>query len=175
MLSHIATTLSFSKELAASHSLIHTPCDKVRPAKITPKLLEVFNMEKLDLSFKKPELPYTSYWHEIKTFPRALCMLDKLTEINMSNNNIEKIPKEFGQLINLVSLYLDKNKIRQISEEIGNLSKLENLDLSDNYLVTLPKEIINLSKLRVLNLSGNPFWHIPDEIFEMDHLKLSLY
>jgi hypothetical protein len=179
MLSEIAHTLSYSKELADSYSLIHRPCERAKPVKITPKLLEIFNMEKLDLSFKKPEFPYTSYWHEIKTIPRALCMLDKLTEINLANNDIEEIPKEFGQLINLISLYLNKNQIRKIPKEIGNLSKLEILDLSDNRLVAFPKEIVNLTKLRVLNLlEGNPDVILTDEFcdfYEMRGSELSFH
>ena len=101
--------------------------------------------------------------------------------LDLSNNNLEKIPSyvfnmtelekldvshnaltgaiqsQIGQLRNLKVLDASNNQMTGVPAEVGQLSKLEVLDLSNNQLTGLPDELGNLKNLKTMNLSGNAY------------------
>ena len=56
----------------------------------------------------------------------------RLTYLNLSSENIVKLPDNFGDLENLVYLNLDYNQLTVIPESISDLINLEELRLSNN-------------------------------------------
>jgi len=102
--------------------------------------------------------------------------LYNLQELNLSFNQIRKIPKEIGQLQNLQELYLSGNIIKEIPKEIGRLNKLQILKLTSNQIKEIPKEIGQLQNLKELSLGSNQIKEIPKEIGQLKNLKeLSLF
>ena len=83
---------------------------------------------------------------------KRISELPKLTYINLSNNNIEKIEGLSNQ-INIEELYLTNNKIQKI-EGISNLSQLKKLDLSSNNITDITPLSAN-KNLKELYLTGN--------------------
>ena len=74
--------------------------------------------------------------------------------LDVSSNNIKKIPTEIGLLKHLVNLKIDNNMICMIPGTIGMLTSLRYLNISKNYLRVLPYEVSSLT-LHSLDISGN--------------------
>ncbi len=55
--------------------------------------------------------------------------LNALTQLNISKNQLEKIPNEIYYMTNLKKLILNFNKITEISIEIKNLNNVKFLNL----------------------------------------------
>ena len=97
-----------------------------------------------------------------------------VTELELSHENITKIPPEIGQLQNLTYLSLHRNEIDELPPEIGQLQNLTCLSLSKNYIGELPPEIGQLKSLTELNLSNNKIKILLPEIGQLRNLS-SLY
>jgi len=76
-----------------------------------------------------------------------------LRELNLSNNDIEKI-ENLNQLKNLHILNLSFNKITKI-ENISVLKQLEILNLSNNLIVEIPPIIVKNVNIFEINLANN--------------------
>lgn len=93
---------------------------------------------------------------QLESFARSLKVLD------MSNNNIDKLPRTFCcKMYKLESLNLSNNGIETIPLEIKFLKKLTDLDLSQNRLRMLPSTFSDLKLLKKLNLSNNRLCQLP--------------
>ncbi len=81
------------------------------------------------------------------------------TEIlDISNNRLTgALPGEIRFLKNLRTLKANNNLMTGVPAEVGQLSNLEILDLSNNKLTGLPRELGNLKNLKTMNLSGNNY------------------
>lgn len=120
--------------------------------------------------------------------------LPQLTELDISNNNLGKIPPEVFDLTSLQKLDISKtniselpsrinnltdlryfkasnNYIHTIPEEFGALTNLEEVILTKNHLTKLPKSIQNLKKLRRLYLWSNRLVTLPEEISKLSALQ----
>lgn len=81
-----------------------------------------------------------------------------LEELNVSNNRLTgSIQAEIRQLKNLKVLNASNNQLSGVPAEIGQLEKLQVVDLSNNLLTGLPYELGNLKNLQTLNISGNKY------------------
>jgi len=94
-----------------------------------------------------------------------------LSELNLSNCYLEKVPVEIGKLINLKSLDLSQNLLylNELPEEMGNLFNLNTLSLRHNDLKYFPKWITNLKNLTYLDLSYNMI----NDSFPVEIIKLN--
>ena len=119
--------------------------------------------------------------------------LQSLETLNLSNNNLIKIPTSIGDLKNLFRLDLMKNKINEIPftiwENLVNLNNLnlnfneiklipisfcknlQFLEISFNFIDKIPEEIGNLNSLHLLNISHNNLTSIPNSISKLKQLK----
>ncbi len=94
--------------------------------------------------------------------PESISKLTKLTDLDLSSNNMKTLPNGLYKLRNMQRLSLAYNKLTSLSEDLGSLSRLERLDLQQNRLVALPKSINKMRRLRSLYLSANPLVQLPE-------------
>lgn len=136
--------------------------------------------------------------NEIKTIPTSLNRLYYLTDLDLTNNEIESIDflsfshlnqltllnlsynyiddlTPFYSMKSLRALYLSDNKISKIPTGISKLSSLTILNLNRNYIKDIPNEISKLNNLKSLHLEGNLISTLPESISSMKQLtKVSL-
>lgn len=114
-----------------------------------------------------PEVEYV--WmpeNDLKTTP-LFSNVPKLSSIDLTKNDIERIPKEAFASTNLSSIFLTNNQIRQIDDESFG-KNLYWLQLACNALKTFsPAWFQNPSKLYLLNLDGNDIEHIESTAFDL--------
>ncbi|MEN6293486.1 MAG: COR domain-containing protein [Methanobacterium sp.] len=93
-----------------------------------------------------------------------------LTELDLSGNQLTKLPSEIMELKNITKLNLSRNQLICLPPEIAELKNLTELDLSGNQLTKLPPEIVELKNLIEINLSENQLTQLPPEIAELKNL-----
>jgi len=86
--------------------------------------------------------------------------------LDLSSNQIDKVPPSVAFLVQIVDLNLDDNTIECIPHEVGALKKLKILSLRNNQVQgdmvastgyqSLPEELFAGTCLERLNLEGNP-------------------
>jgi Leucine-rich repeat (LRR) protein len=109
--------------------------------------------------------------NNIGEFPIKICDLVNLTKLDLYDNKITDIPEAIQNLSNLQKLYLSNNKINPSSQVIGKLVKLTHLDLSLNQLNKIPQFVEGLSALEYLDCESNNIKEIPLFIENLTNLK----
>jgi len=99
-----------------------------------------------------------------------LSTISKLEQIDLSGNNLEKLPEEILYIKQLKILNLRNNKLKHLPQGIQNLQNLLRLDVSNNELKTLPDSMKYLKNLWFLGIQGNPIENIPESISELENL-----
>lgn len=174
-----------------------------QPKYLLSPLLILGDLQELDLTGNSKLLKYRIRYISGNTSqhfkPLGLQNALNLRELNLSNNDIEKIDG-LSSLKKLRILNLSGNKITKI-EGISGLKSLEIVNLAENLIESIPqtislcqslttlnlannlvskKEDLNnlksLSKLGILNLSCNPISELPDYYtFAVSQLKRLIY
>eukprot|EP01125_Pyxidicula_operculata_P004902 TRINITY_DN1814_c0_g1_i1.p1 TRINITY_DN1814_c0_g1~~TRINITY_DN1814_c0_g1_i1.p1 ORF type:complete len:2509 (+),score=641.73 TRINITY_DN1814_c0_g1_i1:27-7553(+) len=154
--------------------------------------IQIFHVSENSLAVL-PDLCF-EYWKDIHTLnlannklsflPRSLGNCRSLTFLDVSSNNITKMPPEMShlgalkylnfssnqlieipfwihRLVSLQTLDISKNKIREISNSLCQMKWLEDLNLSGNSLVSLPATLGALDKLRTLDVRENKNLNFP--------------
>jgi len=75
-----------------------------------------------------------------------------LRNLNVSGNNLQKIPKDIASLKMLEELYISQCNIKEIPSSIGELHSLNYLDIHENNIKNLPNTILNCTNLKRLVL-----------------------
>ena len=112
--------------------------------------------------------------NKFQEFPKSLCKLKNLKELNLWNCGLEYIPNEFANLQNLKKLNLGGNKFKEFPKVVDIFTKLKSLKELNLYecgLNSLPNEFANLQSLEKLNLWGNDFYEFPKVINKLKNLK----
>lgn len=111
--------------------------------------------------------------NQLSVFPKALIPLpgqiSMLTEIDLSNNRVKKLPENIDRLQQLTSLNLNNNQLSSLPVAISKLKNLKVLHLENNRFTSLPPHIAQLKNLRILYLKGNAISEA-----EMDKILLDL-
>ena len=101
----------------------------------------------------------------IFTFPVVVLQLNKLQELNISNNHIADLPTEWHstclKVLNMADNSLGRGSTLKV---LSNLPSLQTLDLSGNNLGAFPTLFQGLKYLRNLNLSNNTLEEIPESM-----------
>ena len=109
----------------------------------------------------------------ITTFPKCLLKLTNFDELDLSRNQIRKLPDNIGNLSSLRWLDLHTNKLESVPESIGDLVVLSHLNLSNNFLTSagLPSTLGSLISLKCLNLGMNKLDNLPPNMVALDSLQ----
>ncbi|XP_071829010.1 leucine-rich repeat-containing protein 20-like [Apostichopus japonicus] len=142
-------------------------------AKVVLKCQDAMETQQLDLSRCLLESFPLAVYHLVRNVSLIKCNLshnklklldskfsknfDALTELNISHNELHKLPENINLLQELVNLDASQNKLNTIPASLYNLEKLQTLDLSDNDISVLDVEkLCNMPALRKVSLMGNP-------------------
>ncbi|KAM6219819.1 leucine-rich repeat-containing protein 40 isoform 3-T3 [Rhynchocyon petersi] len=120
-------------------------------------------------------------FNKLSFISSELCMLQKLTFLDLRNNFLNSLPEEMESLIKLQMINLSFNRFKILPEVLYRIPTLETilisnnqvgsvdpqrmrmmenlttLDLQNNDLLQIPPELGNCVNLRTLLLDGNPF------------------
>jgi len=87
-----------------------------------------------------------------------------LTELDVSNNNLIRLPNEIGKLKRLVQLDISGNQIQQLPPNIGNMDGLVWLNMEDNKIDAIPDTVWKMDAISYINGAYNQISYIPREI-----------
>uniref|UniRef100_UPI003AAD4729 protein flightless-1 homolog isoform X4 n=1 Tax=Centroberyx gerrardi TaxID=166262 RepID=UPI003AAD4729 len=87
--------------------------------------------------------------------PTSLEGLTHLADVDLSCNDLTRVPECLYSLGSLKRLNLSSNQISELSLCIDQWTQLETLNLSRNQLTSLPSAICKLSKLKKLYVNSN--------------------
>ncbi|XP_057969375.1 cuscuta receptor 1-like [Malania oleifera] len=146
--------------------------DSILSGSIPPSILALHSLKALSLVGSKTI--FLARCRLNGTLPPDLCELNKLQELDLSDNNIEgTLPQCLNNLTNLRLLDLSKNQFtRKLSESlISSLTAMEYIDFSNNFLEGLFSfsSFANHSKLELttIDLSHNNLTgHFPKLLLE---------
>ncbi|XP_043992472.1 leucine-rich repeat-containing protein 18 isoform X2 [Gambusia affinis] len=107
------------------------------------------------------------------TVPRFLIKMRDLNELDLSRNQIQKLPEAIGTFTSLTKLDLHSNKLESLPESIGSLVGLTHLNLANNCLTTagLPSSLGFLCNLTSLNLGLNQIDALPSTLEQLAFLQ----
>ncbi len=91
--------------------------------------------------------------------------LSRVVMLDLSEQNLQKVPDVVFDLPNLQVLNLSSNQLTELTG-LDALSNLEILNIGSNRFETFPIEITNLSNLKSLSVYWNDFERFPDEFFQ---------
>jgi len=107
-------------------------------------------------------------------FDSRMLRLRNLTDLDLSGNDIVKLPNDMDSLSQLAQLNLSNNQIEILPRGFccGALSKsLRLLNISQNKISLLPSYFCRLRQLVTLNLDNNQLSHLPPAIGKLANLK----
>ena len=115
----------------------------------------------------------------LETMPEQIrSMHASVTELNVSDNLLLKLPNGLCSLTSLIRLRLANNKLKVIPDNVSKLTMLRYLDLDFNRVQTIPETMASMSRLTELFLEDNPIKLITPGSFSnmrsMRHLKVQL-
>lgn len=94
-----------------------------------------------------------------------LCMLQKLTFLDLRNNILSSLPEEMGSLIKLQTINLSFNRFKIFPDVLYRLPALETILISNNQVGSVdPQQMRTMEKLMTLDLQNNDLLHIPPEL-----------
>ncbi|XP_069501795.1 protein flightless-1 homolog [Ambystoma mexicanum] len=105
--------------------------------------------------------------------PTSLEGLNNLSDVDLSSNDLTRVPECLYTLSSLKRLNLSGNQISELSLCIDQWTQLETLNLSRNLLTSLPSAICKLTKLKKLYMNSNKvdFDGIPSGIGKLASLE----
>ncbi|XP_054068518.1 leucine-rich repeat-containing protein 40 [Rissa tridactyla] len=94
----------------------------------------------------------------LTSLPEEMEALTRLQVINLSFNRFKVFPSVLYRILTLETVLLGNNQVGSIDPlQLKKLDRLGTLDLQNNDLLQVPPELGNCETLRTLLLEGNPF------------------
>ncbi|MEQ2192025.1 hypothetical protein XENOCAPTIV_005961 [Xenoophorus captivus] len=109
---------------------------------------------------------------QLDRLPSSLLALTNLRTLDLQHNNLRTLEELLGlaHLRRLSCLKLAYNRVLVLPPSVGVLRGLELLDLSNNQLKSLPLALFTLHRLRRLLLAGNLLCELPSEVKALELL-----
>lgn len=158
-------------DAAKSNAITSINFSKNQLCEIPKRIIELKEMiSDVNLSFNK-----------LSCISQELCLLQKLTFLDLRNNFLSSLPEEMSSLTKLQTINLSFNRFKVLpaalyriptleavlisNNQVGSvdphkmklMENLSTLDLQNNDLLQIPPELGNCVQLRTLLLDGNPF------------------
>ncbi|XP_071129219.1 protein flightless-1 homolog isoform X5 [Mytilus edulis] len=110
----------------------------------------------------------------LNNFPLGVDTLTNLQDIDLSGNDLPRVPETLYKLSPLKRLNLSNNQITELSLVIDTWVNLETLNLSRNKLTALPSSLHKLVALKKLYINSNQldFEGIPANIGKLHNLEV---
>lgn len=110
-------------------------------------------------------------------FPKCLTRLTHLNMLDLSCNQLNKLPDNIGVLGSLTRLDVRSNKLQALPQSISRMARLTYLNASNNFLTSegLPPSLGSLANLKTLNLGLNRLDSLPptfEGLRGLEELKL---
>lgn len=109
--------------------------------------------------------------NQLSRLPDEITQLSKLRIIFASNNLFDTLPEILGQCENLEMVGFKANKINQVPAQALPM-KLRWLILTDNRIESLPDTLGERPLLQKLALAGNRLTHLPQNMRQLHNLEL---
>ncbi|XP_051566265.1 uncharacterized protein LOC127448052 [Myxocyprinus asiaticus] len=161
-------------------------CDIISPSELA--VLDCLTRGGLSLSFKAhflSDLPDVSpvtaslqylnvSFNDLTRVPLEVCGLTELQVLKMRDNPIQQISDQINKLHKLKTLVISFCKLTHLPKELYSLQCLQYLDVSYNLITSLSSDISNLRSLRSLNVEGNQLVAVPAALLcvSLSELKL---
>ncbi|KAM3914129.1 LOW QUALITY PROTEIN: leucine-rich repeat-containing protein 40 [Leptodactylus fuscus] len=111
-------------------------------------------------------------FNKIPTISLNLCMLLKITHLDMRNNLLVSLPEELEALTRLQSIILSFNRFKTFPEVLYRIPTLETILISSNQIGAIdPLQLIKLPKLSTLDLQNNDLLQIPPALGKCESLR----
>lgn len=114
-----------------------------------------------------------AYHNVIRSIPDTISGLQCLSHLDLSRNQLSKLPRELCQLP-LQVLVVSNNRLRELPDELGRMPCLTELDASCNQLTHLPPHMSDLAHLKSLLLRSNLLLSLPVDVTYLRLVRLDI-
>ncbi len=95
----------------------------------------------------------------------------RLTKLNISDNQLTRLPESLGKLTVLQELYCQYNRLTSLPESIGQITALKKLKCQCNLLTSFPDSLKQLTSLNTLYCYKNQLNELPKSIGQLTGLQ----
>ncbi|CAG8445716.1 14591_t:CDS:10 [Ambispora leptoticha] len=110
--------------------------------------------------------------NDFERIPQSVLNTEMLSKLTLSSNHLQDLDHiRLDSLRSLNNLQLDNNLLKTLPEHFARMSSLSTLNLSNNYFKTFPEVLCKISTLQELDMSFNQISSIPEEIGDLSSLE----
>ncbi|KFM07146.1 Leucine-rich repeat-containing protein 40, partial [Aptenodytes forsteri] len=114
-------------------------------------------------------------FNKISSLSLELCMLHKLTHLDIRNNFLTSLPEEMEALTRLQVINLSFNRFKVFPSVLYHIVALETILLSNNQVGSIdPLQLKKMDKLGTLDLQNNDLLQVPPELGNCETLRTLL-
>ncbi|NXK69993.1 LRC40 protein, partial [Sylvietta virens] len=111
-------------------------------------------------------------FNKISSISSELCLLQKLTHLDLRNNVLTALPEEMEALKRLHTINLAFNRFKVFPSVLYHLPALETILLSNNQVGSIdPVQLKGMDKLGTLDLQNNDLLQVPPELGNCENLR----
>ena len=166
----------YPKKISSKNSSKEKSNKLINTVEIEKNLKKYYLLLKCDKAFSGITHFYASNINIMKFEKKFFSHFRSLIIVDLSNNNLSKIPGGLFKLKYIKELNLEKNHINYIQHQLSSLINLEKINLAYNEISFLPNSLFKLQKLQILLINYNKIKLIPIEIGLMKNLtRLNIF
>ncbi|NXS49267.1 LRC40 protein, partial [Balaeniceps rex] len=114
-------------------------------------------------------------FNKISSISLELCMLHKLTHLDIRNNFLTSLPEEMEALTRLQIINLSFNRFKVFPSVLYHIVELETVLLSNNQVGSIdPLQLKKMDRLGTLDLQNNDLLQVPPELGNCETLRTLL-